>query len=166
MTMGVEYRFRNLDQSEVGVVKRVLFQALDWNPAQPIPVTADEAMAHPEVIRYHAGWGRPGDFGVVATLDAGVIGGAYCRLFTPEDHGAGYVDEATPELVIAVDIEHRGQGIGARILQGLEELASSSDFRQLSLSVQAENPAERLYQRCGYVTVNDDPGDFLMVKRL
>jgi GNAT superfamily N-acetyltransferase len=70
-------------------------------------------MEHPDAAIYHRDWGRHGDLGVIATEDGEVVGVAYCRLFTDDDHGHGYVDAATPEIAIAVREGRRGEGIGA-----------------------------------------------------
>src|SRR5207248_2962833 len=101
---------------------------------------------------------RHGDLGVIATDDGEVVGVAYCRLFTDAEHGHGYVDAATPELAIAVRDGRRGEGIGARLLQELADLARLEGVSQLSLSVERENPARRLYERSGYREIGEDPG--------
>lgn len=163
MSDGVDIRPIGVD--EHWIVRSVLFDALNWDSDNPIPVSHDEAMAHPEVGRYHEDWGRYGDLGVAARVDGAVIGGAYCRLFTETNHGAGYVDDATPELAIAIQSGHRGMGVGGQLLAALEELAREAGIARLSLSVQRENPAARLYRRCGYESVKES-SDFLMIKLL
>lgn len=60
-------------------------------------------MRHPEVARYHRGWGRAGDTALIAERGGEFIGAAFYRLFTVEDHGHGFVDEQTPELAIAIE---------------------------------------------------------------
>lgn len=55
----------------------------------------------------------------------------------------------------------RGQGIGTRLLSEAEGILRGRGFRQVALSVAKDNPrALRLYQRCGYVIIGDDPGDW------
>ena len=83
-------------------------------------------LARPEVQRHHAGWRKVGDLGVVAESSGEVLGAALCRLFTEEDHGEGYVDPCTPELGIAANKEHRGRGIGGRLLAALSGLSRIS----------------------------------------
>lgn len=126
-----------------------LCTALAWNPDRELP-PPDVMLEHAEAGRYHRGWGRPGDLGVIAEADGEVVGVAYFRLFTDEDHGYGYVDAETPEIAIAVRDGLRGGGVGSRLLAELAAIAREAGFRRLSLSVEAENPARRLYERAGY----------------
>jgi ribosomal protein S18 acetylase RimI-like enzyme len=109
-------------------------------------------MAH-----YVAGWGQPGDLGVIA-IDPHTrqpAGAAWVRLLQGENRGYGYIDDATPELTIAVLSGHRNQGIGTQLLTELLRLAAAQ-YNAVSLSVWKENPARRLYERLGFVVVQED----------
>ena len=162
----LEYAIRDLRDDEVAIVKATYLSALAWRPDRPLPLPRILLLAHPEVRRYHAGWGRVGDLGVVAESNGEVLGAALCRLFTEEDHGEGYVDPSTPELGIAVNKEHRGRGIGGRLLAALEARARLVGYGQLSLSVDRENPSARLYRRAGYEVLSEDEDGYLMAKHL
>jgi GNAT superfamily N-acetyltransferase len=140
---------REANADDVEHVKWALYTALAWNPERRLP-PPEITLEHPEAARYHRGWGRPGDFGVIATVDGQAVGVAYCRLFTDDDHGHGYVDDRTPEVAVAVRDGHRGRGLGARLLEHLADVTRSEGFKRLSLSVDAANPARRLYERLGY----------------
>lgn len=157
--------FRPLTPDDVEHVRWALLAALAWNPERQLPPD-DVVLEHPEAARYHRDWGRPGDIGVLALHDGGVVGVAYCRLFTEADHGHGYVDERTPELAIAVREDARGEGLGAQLLNELAALAQAEGFEQLSLSVDTANPAARLYERLGYREVFADEAGRRMVLEL
>jgi GNAT superfamily N-acetyltransferase len=153
--MPLVLRAANADDAEH--VRWALYTALAWNPERPLP-PPEITLEHPEAARYHRGWGRPGDLGVIATEHDQTVGVAYCRLFTDGDHGHGYVDDRTPEVAVAVRDGHRGRGLGARLLETLAEAARDASFERLSLSVDAANPARRLYERLGYseLAVDED----------
>jgi ribosomal protein S18 acetylase RimI-like enzyme len=109
----------------------------------------------PELARYVEGWGKPSDLGVVATnRDGEPVGAAWVRMLVGEDAAYGYVDDTTPELAIAVDPQRTGDGIGSQLLKRLL-LDAERRFPAVSLSVRADNPARRLYERFGFQPVAD-----------
>lgn len=156
---------RPATSEDLELLKRALFDAVSWNPERELP-PYEFVIAHPELARYHEGWGRQGDLGVIAERDSEPVGASLCRLFTADDHGHGYVDDATPELAVAVWEGHRGEGIGTRLMSAIEDAARAAGRSQISLSVDADNPARRLYERLGYATLTVDEGGVRMLKEL
>ena len=136
----------------------MLYAALMWNP-EAVHYPAEFVLAHPEVVRYHDGWGRDGDLALIGEDEGAPVGAVWYRLFTDDDHGEGYVDDATPELAIAVLDGRRGEGIGASLLGAAVQRARDDGLRRLSLSVDPANPAKRLYGRLGWAEY--EPGDGL-----
>src|SRR5215207_2568879 len=112
---------------------------------------------HAELARYVEGWDARSDPGIVVVDDdtREPVGAAWLRLLTAETKGYGYVDDATPELAIAVSPGHRGRGLGRRMLRELLDAVRGS-FDAVSLSVRADNPAVRLYEQAGFRTVGGD----------
>ncbi|MEP7050549.1 MAG: GNAT family N-acetyltransferase [Pseudomonadota bacterium] len=109
-----------------------------------------KALTDKELTKYWQGWGRASDLGVVALRDDSVpVSCAWLRQLPAPD--AGYVAEGVLELAIGTVASERGMGIGTRVLGRLIELCRAH-ARGISLSVRAENPAVRLYQRFGFRT--------------
>ena len=79
------------------------------------------------------------------------IGAAWYRLFSENAPGYGFVDASTPEVAIGVVPGWWGRGVGGALLDALLGAASSQGFAALSLSVELDNPAARLYERKGFV---------------
>lgn len=114
----------------------------------------ESVLEHPTVARYAKSWGRDGDLGFVAVDGDRTLGAAWVRLWPNEERGFGWVRNDVPELTIAVTPDFRGRGIGTQLLQRVLE-AARSRFPAVSLSVRADNPAVRLYERFGFVQVPD-----------
>ena len=152
-------------EADLPHVQRTLWLAMTWNGA-PEGATFERAMAIPELAMYHEDWMRGGDVGVVAEDDGTVVGCAYGRLFTDDKHGHGFVDEATPEIAIAVEPEHTGNGIGGQLLAELADAYRATDVVRLSLSVHHDNAALRLYERHGYEELDRDTDSVRMIKQL
>ena len=120
----------------------------------------------PQVSRYVENFGRGGDIAFVLVDKSELVGGIWCRLFSEDCSGYGFVDESTPELGMAVFDPHRGQGFGTRLMQALIGSLSDAGFRTVSLSVDKRNPALRLYERFGFEVVREKGNAITMVKTL
>ena len=112
--------------------------------------------------RYVAGWGRPGDSGLLAIDEFQPVGAAWYRLFEEEEPGYGFVDESTPELTIAIVPSRRGRGLGEELLTALLEQARSEGYGRISLSVEPDNPALHLYEQHGFTKVGERGGSWVM----
>lgn len=119
-----------------------------WDPP-PAPLRPREVLDHPAVRIYAEGWGKPTDVGVVAQLDGRDIGACWMRLL-PAGVGLGSVDEHTPQLGIALEPAHQHKGYGRELMLAALEAAKAAGYRQVSLTVHPQNPAARVYERCGF----------------
>ena len=153
---------RALHQGDQAFLREMLYQAIYVPPGQERPPR--KVVNDPKLRRYVERWGRAGDWGFVAHVSARPVGAAWVRQFSASAPGYGYVDDATAELSIAIVPEHRGRGIGTRLLGRLLSVARARE-QDLSLSVSRGNPARRLYERLGFVPVVEDPTSVTMVRR-
>jgi ribosomal protein S18 acetylase RimI-like enzyme len=142
-------RLRPLDRQDHQLLRALAFEAAFWQPEVPRP-PREEALADPRIARYFEGFGRPGDFGVVAEEGGEGLGAAWWRYFRAEAPGYGFVDEATPEISAAVLPGHRDRGIGTALFRALEREARDRGIARLSLSVERDNRAAALYERLGF----------------
>jgi len=156
---------RPIISSDQDFLWEMLYQAIYVPPGRPAPPR--EIIHQPELAHYVQGWPQPGDLGLLAAeaTTGKPLGAAWLRLFSPEDPGYGFVAKGIPELSIALLPDCRGQGVGTALLEGL--LAAARErYTVVSLSVSAENPAARLYERVGFA-VHERAGDSLtMVLKL
>jgi len=119
-------------------------------------------LARPELAHYVSGSPRPGELGVVAE-DGPPVGAARLRLLPEHDRGYGFADAETPELSIGAVPTHRGRGIASLLLKALVLSAREQRHEALSLSVEPDNPARRLYERCGFQVVGAVDGSRTML---
>jgi ribosomal protein S18 acetylase RimI-like enzyme len=138
--------------TDLTFLRRMLYEAATWRPGAARP-PEDAVLADPRVAIYVEGWGRDGDAGVVAANEEERLGAAWYRSFAADGHGYGFVEPGVPELTIAVRREQRGRGIGTALLHDLVDRARVEGLAALSLSVEDDNPARRLYERAGFVAV-------------
>ena len=142
----MNYDILNLTNKDESIVWEMLVYAAQQRSL--IDVQKQDCLA-----RYAANWGRRGDMGFVAKTQIGSIGAAWLRLWLDDDKGFGYVDDRIPELAIAVLPEYRGCQIGTQLL--MKVLDSAQDTCPgISLSVRADNPVVKLYQRVGFIKVD------------
>lgn len=87
------------------------------------------------------------------------------RFFSGSDPGYGFVDAAVPELSMGVARRWRGRGIGSHLLDALITDAREQGLTSVSLSVEADNYARRLYERVGFHKVGEASGSLTMLLR-
>ena len=146
-------------------VRQMLYEAAFWRDPSDAP-SLDTALREPELAVYVQGWGRPGDDGLVARVGGRPVGAVWVRCFDAEAHGYGYVDELTPELSVAVVQGQRGLGLGRSLVTAMLTQLRLHGTRQVSLSVETDNPARSLYGRLGFVTTGGSDGAVTMVRTL
>jgi len=155
---------RDLRPDETPFLQEMLYAALAWRPDVELP-PLEWVMEHPQVAPFHTAWGRHGDTALVAE-DGVPIGLAWYRFFTDAEHGEGFVDEQTPEVAVAVADGHRGDGVGTALLEAIHARAREAGITRISLAVDHDNPARRLYERLGYVALAESEDDDRMVLEL
>lgn len=154
---------RNASPTDQDFLFTMLYQSIFVPPGTAPP--GPDIVNEPSIRQYVEEWGRPGDFALIASDADGVpVGAVWLRYFSAEKPGYGYVDDTCPEMGIAVDTPHRGQGIGTRLLDALFALINPETER-ISLSVDKENPAVSLYRRFGFQTLSESEGSLTMVWR-
>ena len=126
---------------------------------------APEIVREPWLARYVTEWMKQtGDLGFAAEINGSLVGAAWLRRWQQDDHGFGFVDEATPELSMSLLLGHRGRGIGTVLLHRLL-VEAEQQFAGVSLSVSKWNPARRLYERSGFKVVGGPDGDSLTMEK-
>lgn len=152
---------REATAGDESFLREMLFQAIFVEDGLSAP--ARSVLKDPAIARYIDGWGRDGDFGLVAELNGQPVGAIWVRLFSADNPGFGWLNARAPELSMAVDPLYRGRGIGTKLLTELMSRLSTR-YREISLSVSPNNPVADLYRRLGFVEFGT-AGTSLSMKR-
>ena len=109
-------------------------------------------MSH--VRRWLDGW-SPHELGVCWQEHDRVVGATWARRVEPILVRSA-IGQPVPEVLIAVDPAHRGQGIGTALMEALIICAEEAGEPALCLSVNDQNKsAVRLYDRVGFVAIGE-----------
>ena len=149
----MDYVIRPLAPPDEPVLWEMLYHGLSDPVARK--AASRDMLRRPEISKYVAGWGRPGDRGFVAHEKRGgaLIGAVWLR--QPTDKSG-----AVPELALAVKQEHRGHGIGTALLTQL--VRANPEQSTISISFVAGKPVLRLYERFGFKVVEQRPDAIVM----
>lgn len=107
--------------------------------------TIANAKTDPFLCRYVEQWGQKDDLGFIAEIDRRAVGAVWIRQFDNEDY---------PELAIAIAPDMIGKGIGTQLMNHIID-KSRGQLSVIMLTVRADNPAYKLYQRLGFETVRE-----------
>lgn len=144
----------------------MLVQAVNWSPEWK-KKSRKRVLSAPRTAHYIVGWPRDTDLGVIAEVNGERIGAAWLRFHPAADPGYGFVASDVPELTIGVTVHWRGRGAGRALLRAIAGQARSAGIRQISLSVERKNFAQKLYISEGYQIVDSADADSdTMVKDL
>lgn len=152
---------RKIQKEEIPVLDDFLYEAI-FIPQGVVPPPRS-IIEQEDLQLYVRGFGEsPHDHCLVAECDGKIVGAVWVRVM--DDYG--HVDNQTPSLAISLYPDYRGQGIGTQLLHQMMELLRQQGYAQVSLSVQKENYALRMYQKAGFEIVEDRGEELLMLAQL
>lgn len=156
----MDYIIRELKQSEVKMLDTFLYEAIFVPEGAEAP--PKEVIQHPDLQIYVSDFGRQSDVCYVAEAAGDIIGAVWTRII----HDYGHVDDETPSLAISILKEYRNLGIGTQLMKQILTALKAQGYRQVSLSVQKENDAVRLYEKVGFEVARENEKDYIMICKL
>ena len=155
------YIIRDLNEDEYGVLSDFLYEAI-FIP-EGVEAPPRDIIERPELQVYISEFGEhKGDTAVCAEVNGSVVGAAWARIM--DDYG--HLSDDTPSIAISLYKESRGKGIGTEMMTALLGRLRSAGYKQVSLAVQKENYAVRMYKKVGFVTVDENEQEYIMLCRL
>ena len=136
------------DKNDQEFLFEMLYQSIYYEPGSPKPDR--NIVKQPEISKYVENWGKSGDYALIGIDESGnKLGAVWLRYFKSNNKGYGYINDGIPEIGIAVDELYRGKGIGITLLTEILE-RTKNEIRSISLSVQPNNSAKKLYKKIGF----------------
>lgn len=159
-----ETEIRLIKPEEYPLLKEFLYDAIYLPEGAAAPPRG--IINQPELAVYIADFGQPDDLCMVAEAYGNILGAAWTRILAGKVKGYGNVDDYTPEFAISVKKEFRQQGIGSKLMQEMIVLLKNRGYEKVSLSVNKDNYAYRMYQKLGFHVLREQDEDYLMVLAL
>lgn len=157
----MNYIIRALKQSEIYILSDFLYEAIfQKDNTSPLP---KEIINKPELNIFIKDFGKPDDYCLVAEVDNKIIGAVWSRVLSGEIKGYGNIDSTTPELAISIYKQYRNKGIGTDLMKGILKLLKEKGYKRVSLSVQKDNYAVKMYKAVGFKIFKETEEEYIMV---
>lgn len=154
-------KIRTLREDETELLKDFLYEAI-FIP-EGISPPPKSIIEQPELKLYYEDFGSgEADYCLTAEDNGRIIGAVWSRIM----NDYGHVDDSTPSLAISLYKEYRGQGTGTELLREMLKLLKEKGYEKVSLAVQKENYAVRMYRNAGFTVVDENTEEFIMVCEL
>lgn len=154
----MNYTIRELSIDERQVLDTFLYYAI-YIP-EGITPPPFEIIKQPELQVYIERFGeQDGDICLVAEFDSKIVGAVWVRIM----NDYGHISDDMPSLAISLLPEYRGKGIGTALMQSMQEIVSKQGYKGISLSVQKQNYATKMYRKLGFNTIEDKDEELIMV---
>lgn len=154
----MNYSIRELEINERDVLETFLYHAI-FIPEGVTPPPF-EIINNPDLQVYVKDFGKQdSDICYVAECDNNIVGAVWVRIM----NDYGHIDEDIPSLAISLLPEYRGYGIGTALMQTILRKVAKEGYKGVSLSVQKENYANRMYCKLGFKTIQETEEEYIMV---
>lgn len=156
---------REIRQEELPLLENMLYEAI-YQPDKVNPIPR-EVINLPEINTYIDGFGeKKDDHCFISESDGKIVGAVWVRILSGEIKGYGNIDEYTPEFAISLYKEYRHRGIGTRLMSTMITYLRDKGYAQTSLHVKKDNYAVKLYRKMGFVVIDEDEEDYLMLLKM
>ena len=154
----MEYKIRAIKEKEYILLEDFLYEAI-FIP-KDVPAPSRDIIYKPELQVYIADFGkRKDDIGLVAEADNKIVGAVWVRIM----NDYGHIDDETPSFAISLYKEYRSYGIGTALMKEMLNALDQAGYKQASLAVQKENYAVKMYKNVGFVIVDENDEEYIML---
>ena len=152
---------REIDKNEYNLLSDFLYEAIFIPKGEKKP---DKAIINNHDLQvYIKDFGIfKDDFCLVAEYKKRIVGACFTRIM----NDYGHIDDDTPSLAISLYPEYRNMGIGTLLLKEMINRLKNKKYTKISLSVQKENYAFRMYLKCDFNIIKETETEYIMVCNL
>ncbi|MDU1890589.1 MAG: GNAT family N-acetyltransferase [Dysgonomonas sp.] len=156
---------RPIKKDELHILENLLYEAIFQSEnSASLPF---EIIYSPDIYVYIEDWGKSkNDLCLIGEIDGKIVGGVWTRILAGEVKGYGNIDNTTPEFAISLFKEFRKKGYGTLLMAEMINLLKQKSYKRVSLSVNKENYAARMYKNLGFEVIKENEEDLLMVLNL
>lgn len=152
---------REMRKEEYSLLSDFLYEAI-YIPAGTV-APPKSVIICPELQVYIADFGNSKhDKALIAEVDGNIVGAIWARIM----NDYGHIDDNTPSLAMSVLKAYRGMGIGTSLLTQMMSTEKAAGYAKLSLSVQKDNYAVKLYRKAGFIAVKETDEEYIMIVNL
>ena len=157
----MSYSIREMRKEEYSLLSDFLYEAIYIPDGTAVPLKS--VITCPELQVYIADFGNSKhDKALIAEVYGNIVGAIWARIM----NDYGHIDENTPSLAMSVLKAYRGMGIGTLLLTQMLLAEKAAGYAKISLSVQKDNYAVKLYRKAGFTTVKETTEEYIMVADL
>ena len=159
--MKMDYILREMKKEEYPLLDDFLYEAI-YIPdgVEPPPKSVIKL---PELQEYIYDFGnKEHDKAFVAEAEGNIVGAVWVRVM----NDYGHIDNDTPSLAMSLHKNYRGLGIGTALLNQFLNNLKEEGYSKISLSVQKENYAVKLYKKAGFIIVDETEEEYIMLIKL
>ena len=157
----MSYSIREMRKEEYSLLSDFLYEAIYIPAGTAAPPKS--VITCPELQVYIADFGNSKhDKALIVEVDGNIVGAIWARIM----NDYGHIDENTPSLAMSVLKAYRGMGIGTLLLTQMLLAEKAAGYAKISLSVQKDNYAVKLYRKAGFTTVKETTEEYIMVADL
>ena len=157
----MDYILREMKKEEYPLLDDFLYEAI-YIPdgVEPPPKSVIKL---PELQEYIYDFGnKEHDKAFVAEAEGNIVGAVWVRVM----NDYGHIDNDTPSLAMSLHKNYRGLGIGTDLLNRFLSTLKEEGYSKISLYVQKENYAVKLYKKAGFMIVNETEEEYIMLINL
>lgn len=146
------FHIREMKPEEYNFLEEFLYQAIFIPEGFKEEIPRNIIYEDPKIYAAidHFG-GKPDDYAFVAEVDDIIVGVVWVGI----RNEYGHIDDETPSFSISLLKDYRQQGIGTELMKCMLDFLKSKGYKKVSLGVNKENYAVRMYEKVGFKVIGD-----------